>query len=101
MRLFRSIGTTLEMIKWEHSFLPLPLGLAAAVLAAQGIPSARISQRKSLIPPLPRNFGTEAIRQIHRLPDVGADAGVDGFAAEWVGHAVGDGLQRDRFGDGE
>ena len=41
MALFRSIGTTLEMIKWEHSFLTLPFGLTGAVLAARGIPSAR------------------------------------------------------------
>ncbi len=41
MPLLRSIGTTLEMIKWEHSFLTLPFGLTGAVLAAQGIPSAR------------------------------------------------------------
>jgi 4-hydroxybenzoate polyprenyltransferase len=40
--LFRSIGTTLEMIKWEHSFLTLPFGLTGAVLAARGIPSGRI-----------------------------------------------------------
>jgi 4-hydroxybenzoate polyprenyltransferase len=41
MTLFRSIGTTLEMIKWEHSFLTLPFGLTGAVLAAQGIPPVR------------------------------------------------------------
>src|SRR4051812_39778782 len=41
MPLLRSIGTTLEMIKWEHSFLTLPFGLTGAVLAAQGIPSPR------------------------------------------------------------
>jgi len=41
MPLFRSIGTTLEMIKWEHSFLTLPFGLTGAVLAARGIPSGR------------------------------------------------------------
>ena len=40
MPLLRSIGTTLEMIKWEHSFLTLPFGLTGAVLAARGIPSA-------------------------------------------------------------
>ena len=39
MPFFRSIGTTLEMIKWEHSFLTLPFGLTGAVLAARGIPS--------------------------------------------------------------
>lgn len=42
MALLRSIGTTLEMIKWEHSFLTLPFGLTGAVLAARGIPSARV-----------------------------------------------------------
>ena len=41
MPLLRSIGTTLEMIKWEHSFLTLPFGLTGAVLAARGIPSGR------------------------------------------------------------
>jgi 4-hydroxybenzoate polyprenyltransferase len=41
MPLYRSIGTTLEMIKWEHSFLTLPFGLTGAVLASQGIPPIR------------------------------------------------------------
>jgi len=41
--LFRSIGTTLEMIKWEHSVLTLPFGLTGAVLAARGIPSLHTS----------------------------------------------------------
>jgi 4-hydroxybenzoate polyprenyltransferase len=41
--LFRSIGTTLEMIKWEHSVLTLPFGLTGAVLAARGIPNLRTS----------------------------------------------------------
>jgi 4-hydroxybenzoate polyprenyltransferase len=36
--LFRNIGSTLEMIKWEHSVLTLPFGLTGAVLAARGIP---------------------------------------------------------------
>lgn len=35
------MGITLEMIKWEHSFLTLPFGLTGAVLAARGIPPAR------------------------------------------------------------
>ena len=39
MAFFRSVGTTLEMIKWEHSVLTLPFGLTGAVLAARGIPS--------------------------------------------------------------
>ena len=39
MRVFRSLRTTLEMIKWEHSVLTLPFGLTGAVLAARGIPS--------------------------------------------------------------
>jgi 4-hydroxybenzoate polyprenyltransferase len=41
--LFRSIGTTLEMIKWEHSVLTLPFGLTGAVLAAGGVPSLHTS----------------------------------------------------------
>ena len=43
MALLRSIGTTLEMIKWEHSVLTLPFGLTGAVLAARGIPSLHTS----------------------------------------------------------
>jgi 4-hydroxybenzoate polyprenyltransferase len=39
--LFKNIGTTLEMIKWEHSFLTLPFGLTGAVIAANGFPAAR------------------------------------------------------------
>ena len=35
MALLRSVGTTLEMIKWEHSVLTLPFGLTGAVLAAR------------------------------------------------------------------
>jgi 4-hydroxybenzoate polyprenyltransferase len=41
--LFRSIGTTLEMIKWEHSVLTLPFGLTGAVLAARGLPDLHTS----------------------------------------------------------
>jgi 4-hydroxybenzoate polyprenyltransferase len=37
----RSLGTTLEMIKWEHSVLTLPFGLTGAVLAARGLPTGR------------------------------------------------------------
>ena len=37
----RNIRVTLEMIKWEHSFLTLPFGLTGAVLAANGIPPLR------------------------------------------------------------
>ena len=35
----RNIGTTLEMIKWEHSVFALPFALCGAMLAARGIPS--------------------------------------------------------------
>jgi 4-hydroxybenzoate polyprenyltransferase len=38
MALLRSIGQTLEMIKWEHSIFALPFALTAAVLAANGWP---------------------------------------------------------------
>ncbi len=40
MPLFRSIGVTLEMIKWEHSVFALPFALTGAMLAAQGWPPA-------------------------------------------------------------
>ena len=40
MPLLRSIGHTLEMIKWEHSIFALPFALTAAVLAAGGAPRA-------------------------------------------------------------
>jgi 4-hydroxybenzoate polyprenyltransferase len=38
MALLRSIGQTLEMIKWEHSIFALPFALTAAVLAANAWP---------------------------------------------------------------
>ncbi len=38
MPLLRSIGHTLEMIKWEHSIFALPFALTATVLAAGGAP---------------------------------------------------------------
>ena len=34
--------TTLEMIKWEHSIFALPFALTAMILAAHGLPSARV-----------------------------------------------------------
>jgi 4-hydroxybenzoate polyprenyltransferase len=39
--LLRSIRTTLEMIKWEHSVFALPFALAGAMLAADGWPTPR------------------------------------------------------------
>lgn len=38
MSFFRSVGTTLEMIKWEHSIFALPFALTGAMLAANGVP---------------------------------------------------------------
>jgi 4-hydroxybenzoate polyprenyltransferase len=38
--LLRKIGTTLEMIKWEHSIFVLPFAMIGAMLAADGWPSA-------------------------------------------------------------
>jgi 4-hydroxybenzoate polyprenyltransferase len=38
--LLRKIGTTLEMIKWEHSVFVLPFALIGAMLAAGGWPPA-------------------------------------------------------------
>jgi len=41
MALLRNLGTTLEMIKWEHSVFALPFALAGAMLAASGWPNWR------------------------------------------------------------
>jgi 4-hydroxybenzoate polyprenyltransferase len=38
MKFWRQIGTTLEMIKWEHSIFALPFALTGAMLAAGGWP---------------------------------------------------------------
>ena len=38
--LLKSLGHTLEMIKWEHSVFALPFALCGAMLAAGGLPSA-------------------------------------------------------------
>src|SRR5215813_11960877 len=40
MAFWKSLGTTLEMIKWEHSIFALPFALSGAMLAAGGWPSA-------------------------------------------------------------
>jgi 4-hydroxybenzoate polyprenyltransferase len=37
----RSIRTTLEMIRWEHSIFALPFALTGAMLAARGVPPLR------------------------------------------------------------
>jgi 4-hydroxybenzoate polyprenyltransferase len=39
MALLRNLGTTLEMIKWEHSVFALPFALSGAMLAAAGWPA--------------------------------------------------------------
>ena len=39
MAWLRNIGTTLEMIKWEHSIFALPFALCGAMLAAGGWPA--------------------------------------------------------------
>jgi 4-hydroxybenzoate polyprenyltransferase len=39
MALLRNVGTTLEMIKWEHSIFALPFALCGAMLAAAGWPA--------------------------------------------------------------
>jgi len=41
MGLLAKTGTTLEMIKWEHSIFALPFSLTAALLAANGVPAWR------------------------------------------------------------
>lgn len=39
MALLRNVGTTLDMIKWEHSVFALPFALCGAMLAASGWPA--------------------------------------------------------------
>ncbi len=39
--MLHNIRVTLDMIKWEHSFLTLPFGLTGAVIAANGVPPLR------------------------------------------------------------
>jgi len=39
--ILNKIGTTLEMIKWEHSIFALPFALTAMLLAAGGVPGWR------------------------------------------------------------
>jgi 4-hydroxybenzoate polyprenyltransferase len=39
MPVFRNIGVTMEMIKWEHSIFALPFALMGAMLAAHGWPT--------------------------------------------------------------
>jgi 4-hydroxybenzoate polyprenyltransferase len=39
MAFLRSVGVTLEMIRWEHSIFALPFALTGAMLAAHGWPS--------------------------------------------------------------
>jgi 4-hydroxybenzoate polyprenyltransferase len=68
--LLRSVGTTLEMIKWEHSVLTLPFGLTGAVLAARGIPSLHTSIW--IIVALVA--GRSAAMAFNRLADAGIDA---------------------------
>lgn len=41
MGVFRNVGITLEMVKWEHSVFALPFALCGAMLAAGGMPSVR------------------------------------------------------------
>ncbi len=41
MGMFRNIGATLEMIKWEHSIFALPFALTGALLAAHASNAAR------------------------------------------------------------
>jgi 4-hydroxybenzoate polyprenyltransferase len=68
--LFRSVGTTLEMIKWEHSVLTLPFGLTGAVLAARGIPTLH----KSIWIVVALVAARSAAMAFNRLADAAIDA---------------------------
>ena len=41
MKIWRNIGVTLEMIKWEHSVFALPFALTGAILSVSGWPHVR------------------------------------------------------------
>ena len=68
--LFRSLGATLEMIKWEHSVFALPFALCGAFLAARGLPTA--SQLIWII--VAMVTARSAAMAFNRLVDASADA---------------------------
>ena len=70
MALLRSVGITLEMIKWEHSIFMLPFALCGAMLAAGGWPSGR--QLAWII--VAMVAARSAAMAFNRLADAGLDA---------------------------
>lgn len=70
MRIFRNIGITLEMIKWEHSVFALPFALCGAMLAAGGMP--RVAQLAWIL--LCMISARSAAMAFNRLADAQIDA---------------------------
>ncbi len=70
VRIFTSIHTTLEMIKWEHSVFALPFALCGAMLAAGGAP--RMAQLGWIV--LCMVAARSAAMAFNRLADARIDA---------------------------
>lgn len=70
MPILRNLRVTLEMIKWEHSVFALPFALCGAVLAADGVPTAR--QLAWII--VAMVAARSAAMAFNRLADVSLDA---------------------------
>ncbi|MFB3815498.1 MAG: UbiA-like polyprenyltransferase [Terriglobales bacterium] len=70
MAVFRNIGITLEMIKWEHSVFALPFALIGAMLAADGLPTAW----QSLWIVVAMVAGRSAAMAFNRIVDTAYDA---------------------------
>jgi 4-hydroxybenzoate polyprenyltransferase len=68
--ILRNLRVTLEMIKWEHSVFALPFALCGAVLAADGVPTAR--QLAWII--VAMVAARSAAMAFNRLADVSLDA---------------------------
>ena len=100
---FRSkIGTTLEMIKWEHSIFALPSAVTAMLLAAGGWPGwrtlawivvAMVSARSAAMAfnrwadaELDRDIRGRAIRVAQKLAAEGIKLGDRVATLAWNGH---------------
>src|SRR5271163_3023489 len=89
MALLRNVGTTLEMIKWEHSVFALPFALSGAMLAASGWPS----WSKIFWIVVCMVTARSAAMAFNRW----ADAGLDAVNPRTVGRAIPAGMLSRRF----
>jgi 4-hydroxybenzoate polyprenyltransferase len=83
-KVLHNVRVTLEMIKWEHSFLTLPFGLTGAVIAANGVPTLRTLLWISVAMVAARS----AAMAFNRL----VDADIDALNPRTVGRAIPAGL---------